>query len=1644
PPAFRVLREQALARGADPAKVDSMLKSVQGRETLRTYVRATPTRTPILPDGERALPAFEGKLFDETRPNPPRPELEAQQAEALAAAPEAASPFVEAALAAQEHGAERTARQEAYAARKAAAREASRAEAERVMAETGQLMPAAPGATEAPPVHKFSSTQVDLPPETANRVLAEAAKIPDSILAEDGRETRPHITVKYGLETDDVAPVQSILAGEAPIKVKLGKVSIFPAKEGAPYDVVKADVDSPDLHRLNAKIADALPTTDTHPEYKPHVTLAYVKPGEGKRFVGDAALAGHEITLDKVTFTSRDGKEHSIPLGGQGGVPMARGGERRLEQQPVAEDRRIAQRRAEVAQETGLPEDHPAVEKVLQTERERDTDLITGIGNLRTWEALKKSVDKDKDHVLYMDLQKFKTTNDTYGHAAGDDVLRATANVLKKHLGDDAARIHGDEFGGIFRGLSEDQAWAKAEAIRDDLRQTTVRVRNPKTGETVDIAGIEAHIGLGRDEGSADTSANAVAEASRKGGRGAVPAPETEGRTEPAAPGSPGAGLGDRPEGLASPAPAEAPTTAEPTVPRRGRLREPPKDEMGNPILPGQESWSPDRRAAVRAAARDYAQEAFDVAKGEPPRPGFFRMQPATESVANVAGVEPGHYQRAVQSGLHGTPLEGVASPKQILDALDRDKGNALEMRVLEAVDQDRRALEYEEGIRADREPSDAIPPEGEADTSFDPTKFATAPRETDKLGFFSALGRAVDDTKQGAANGSAWLSYLKDPKRAVKADELKWTGLDDYLRERSDRRVTKQEVQEFLKANDVQVEEVTLADSYRGKTKTPDEWTADADRLEQLGRQRQRNGFPAQAETAFRLAAEARQHAEGVNPETGSVSGTPKFAQYTLPGGENYREVLLTLPSQFGLAESDRAILRKARAGVKDLSMDEFRRFNELTGANGPGVFKGGHFDEPNVLAHIRLNDRTDAQGKRVLFVEEIQSDWAQKGRREGFAASGPAPEIPEGWTITPPPSGRGDWALKNAAGERIAAGPEDAVRQSAREISASLRRQGPPAAPFVTSTEGWTNLALKRVLRMAAEEGYDRVAWTTGEQQSARYDLSKHVDSVTVWADPKGGYHFEAKKNGIELASEPRGKQITAKDLADHIGKDLADRAVADIAEGKPAKYSGLDLKVGGEGMAGFYDKILPAAMGKLGKKWGAKVGETEIPAPRKATRTSDTEGVIHEGGNFKAHSIDITPEMRRSVGTEGFARFRAGERQAPKPLSLEKVKAGIPGLDFQPAEGGFVAKLRDGGELRVNAVGEIEVRDPAALEASRNAPGGGGEPVGSYQRIGRDSIINIAKTAPEGTVDHEGFHFVFERALSDKERAAVLKKYGDEEAAAYAYAKWKPESQTNSWFSRMMAYARRLYRSFRPTWESVFEETRSGRAGQRVGVGSGEGERFATSPKTETPAFKRWFGESKVVDAEGKPLTVYHGTNREFTAFDPAQSSSKTGNPNAELGHFFTDDPAEASRYAKAWGEKGGNVVPAHLSIKNPYEMPYKEFDALAMVEYRGLPDTTLDSSGRPDAASRERLAANRKSALEAARARRAELIAAGYDGIHVKASGKGRAAEWIAFDPTQIKSSIGNRGTFDPTNPDIRYATARPGQRGLEGIAEDVPT
>jgi len=188
--------------------------------------------------------------------------------------------------------------------------------------------------SDEPTDYKFSSTQVNLPKEIADQIIDFGKRIPDADLADDGRESEPHITVKFGLHGSDPKFVQDALKGEGPATVKFGKVSLFETNDE--FDVVKVDVESADLHRLNKKVAESQPVTDTHPGYKPHATIAYVKKGRGAKYVGNNFLEGQTATLDSVAYSGRDGEKVEIPLGRKEATPPSPGPTRPLVTNPLS------------------------------------------------------------------------------------------------------------------------------------------------------------------------------------------------------------------------------------------------------------------------------------------------------------------------------------------------------------------------------------------------------------------------------------------------------------------------------------------------------------------------------------------------------------------------------------------------------------------------------------------------------------------------------------------------------------------------------------------------------------------------------------------------------------------------------------------------------------------------------------------------------------------------------------------------------------------------------------------------------------------------------------------------------------------------------------------------------------------------------------------------------------------------------------------------------------------------------------------------------------------------------------------------------------------------------------------------------------
>ena len=201
-----------------------------------------------------------------------------------------------------------------------------------------------------------------------------------------------------------------------------------------------------------------------------------------------------------------------------------------------------------------------------------------------------------------------------------------------------------------------------------------------------------------------------------------------------------------------------------------------------------------------------------------------------------------------------------------------------------------------------------------------------------------------------------------------------------------------------------------------------------------------------------------------------------------------------------------------------------------------------------------------------------------------------------------------------------------------------------------------------------------------------------------------------------------------------------------------------------------------------------------------------------------------------------------------------------------------------------------------------------------------------------------------------------------------------------------------------------------------------------------QTDTAAFKRWFGDSKVVGADGKPLVMYHGTSQSqqgeaFTVFDTY--ASNYGLMGA--GGYFTADPEVASSYTSKGRGDTPTVYPVYLAVKNPIDMDGKADAAAWQKQFDGVEDFH-DGGDTNEAwyrAAEDWLSDQQVPKYEGAEVMQDALRAMGFDGIthvgggRIKADGV-RHRVYVAFDPTQIKSAIGNTGAFDQANPDIRYS------------------
>lgn len=557
--------------------------------------------------------------------------------------------------------------------------------------------------------------------------------------------------------------------------------------------------------------------------------------------------------------------------------------------------------------------------------------------------------------------------------------------------------------------------------------------------------------------------------------------------------------------------------------------------------------------------------------------------------------------------------------------------------------------------------------------------KFQKLPQESFNTevvnGFYSPIEKRIGDFKQDKASATKWKEIVG------KGDEATFTGVNDYLNSlKPDQQISKKDIYDFMKNNRIKVEPVVLG-------------TNDAKRVTEsnITKVENKNGyFQVYFDNGAKIPFDKNDYAYDLTKEqaiqfaiddvneslTAFAGGKTKYEKYTEPGEKsNYQEVLITLPNKHATAleeynksfddynawldnvnipteeENNKSYewVKRNKELKSKLPVDTVFQSGRAYLSNDGITFTTHHFDEPNIAVHLRTDLRTDSEGKKVLFIEENQSDWGQLGKKKGFGKSEKQRTAEEGLAkietaikdtnnklektiqkmrelgLQPNSSSTELRIFENGENaetrklekqlDHIKTNKEyDAVKNRIDELSTAMRTAAKERrqllesvkaledrkerfksdiqyfernsdtvaeAPFVTDTNAWVKLGLKHALQQAVQVGADKIAWTNGDQQNSRYDLSKQVRRISVGQNKNGLYEIDAVNAGDEdHAWHKIASDIHADQIENYVGKEIAKKAV----EGQ-VMFEGVDLKVGGKGMIGFYGDPSSNKLGIVG---------------------------------------------------------------------------------------------------------------------------------------------------------------------------------------------------------------------------------------------------------------------------------------------------------------------------------------------------------------------------------------------------------------------------------------------------------------------------
>lgn len=573
------------------------------------------------------------------------------------------------------------------------------------------------------------------------------------------------------------------------------------------------------------------------------------------------------------------------------------------------------------------------------------------------------------------------------------------------------------------------------------------------------------------------------------------------------------------------------------------------------------------------------------------------------------------------------------------------------------------------------------------------------SPRELVNGSYSQAL-EAAKAWPQAKGTPEQALAYLKS--QGTKDAEIAATGLPRFLEGKP--QVSRDDLATFLRKNRVPVRESVYGDTEGTNPKWAD-YSLDPSN-------------PTYRETVLHLPHTPRHQ---VKPS--ETAAAPYMAEWNRLSREIdaaravhddivYGRNRGRFPTQEG-AKLNLEALEAQRDALHSKMVDD--TIAQSNGRLGGEPFQSGHWSEPNVIAHMRTGMYTDAQGRPVYLLDELQSDWGQKLREGGVRDEGKiaqlnrdiiehrnatVPLLQEGEdlarSINKGPLAYGGDVLNNLMDlsyqrhEYKNAPPEvaDRARDLAGRIVQADNRTNLLAAelrtaeaathghPLVDTTDQWTTTALRRFLQQAHEAGAEGVAITPGLLQNERFNLARQVGGLR--------YDPEMKQLQYQLPGEKYwagyDKAVEPGELGGVVGKEVAEKLLAQPRKYESAAYSvkgphtltGEGLEIGGQGMKYAYDQMYPKQLEKILRKMDKEHpgrSQTEImsfdPVKELARARELSTGSLVDQSRIR----DLEASVRAGVtGTysEPFHYFPltpAAKARIAKGLPLFSAAAGAP---------------------------------------------------------------------------------------------------------------------------------------------------------------------------------------------------------------------------------------------------------------------------------------------------------------------------------------------------------------------------------------------